>query len=145
MVVTSVSIDSQMVRIYRCQRTCLLNVSQFTGSEERGKMLEVPHKKLTLPQSSPWYLALENLALKLRKEISTLIASDLNGRHINSISTKCSAFWTTLLSPLCCRMCGDSSCKPQSMKQPRQHMCLEEGGLDPTLVSTCKLGRKGPV
>lgn len=48
---------------------------------------------------------------------------------INSISTKCSAFQTALFSPLCCRICGDSSCKLQNMKQPDQHTCLEEGGL----------------
>lgn len=44
-------------------------------------MLDVAYKKLTLHQSSPWYLALENVALRVRKKISTLIASDLNGRH----------------------------------------------------------------
>lgn len=53
MVVASVSADGQMVRIYRSQSTCLLNVSQVTGSEDPGKMLEVAHKKLTLHQSSP--------------------------------------------------------------------------------------------
>lgn len=81
LVVASVCADGQMVRICRSRSTCLLNVSQFAGREDPGKMLEVAHKKLTLHQSSPWYLAFEILAHRLRKKISTLIASDLNGRH----------------------------------------------------------------
>lgn len=81
MVVASVSGDGQMVRICRSWSMCLLNTPQFTGSKGPGEMLQVAQKKLTLHQSSPWYLALENLALRLRKKISTVIASDLNGRH----------------------------------------------------------------
>lgn len=39
--VASVSADGQ-IRIYRCQR-CLLNESQFSDSEDPGKMKEVAH------------------------------------------------------------------------------------------------------